>query len=508
MRRKISAAALSPAITVAIIVMAFSSTFSRDRLLPAPGTTGSASDAASGSFAGAWRLSRGERVSVAVVATDSSVAALVRSRAPASEVIHENPGSDGRHAKERPVVEDASLARSVESVIAKNPRVLLVALARPGSYPRTEEALARADSRGILIVAPAGDEGLSQERIPASVPGVLSVATLTDQGFLADTANVGPRTTLSARAATSVEAAAQVAAVAALAFGYDARLTSAEVRRALEGGELAARPRPRAGEAAVLEPASVLERLRPRARAVVLRDVRVVPFGVPEGEPARIKALMISVGRLPARGDLVATLPGGSEVRAPYGPLAPGEEREVELELVPRSTGSRVRSRTADGGVLDASPAAVTLCARSCAAIVGLAVLPPYQRSPALRIVRASVTGTLRVSVLVENTGPEVERSAWVKLAAGSGRDPRSGWEGAEPPRWPEVPVPVLACGERAHLELDASWLSRPGAPATVVEVGVELLRRPTGFRETLEDRRTLTIDPRPPGRMRVGAER
>src|SRR5438445_136629 len=82
------------------------------------------------------------------------------------------------------------------------------------------------------------DEGVSHERYPAATEHVLGVAAISSLGCLSDATNAGARTGVAARAEDSFEAAARVAAACALARALDPSLTAAELRRALEAGEV------------------------------------------------------------------------------------------------------------------------------------------------------------------------------------------------------------------------------------------------------------------------------
>src|SRR5581483_4126605 len=83
----------------------------------------------------AWRLSRGEGASVAVVGTDEALVARVRAVAPGARVFfiscrEERAGPARGRARARAPDADAGLARCIESALAERARVILIAAAR------------------------------------------------------------------------------------------------------------------------------------------------------------------------------------------------------------------------------------------------------------------------------------------------------------------------------------------------------------------------------------------
>ncbi len=121
------------------------------------------------------------------------------------------------------------------------------------SDPALADAIALADSLGIVVVAPAGSEELTQTLYPAALPGVVSVAASdVGGGFLASASTSGFETTAAPGAETECAAlgggtitrlgssisAARVAGVAGLALLANPSLTPAQVRQVLRYGSV------------------------------------------------------------------------------------------------------------------------------------------------------------------------------------------------------------------------------------------------------------------------------
>jgi len=433
----------------------------------------------------AWRISRGEGVTVAVVATEARLEQAVRARAPRASVIHVEPRPERRTRRRAEDHDDdgSALAAAIDAALERGARVILVAAALRSRENRVAESVRKAREKGALVVAPAGDEGLSVERFPANEPGVVGVAALASGAALSAQTNAGSRTALAAAGATSFDAAAEAAAAAALAFAFDPSLGAADLVRAFAAGPIASRATARGAEPSRLSVPLLLDTLRPRSRTAVVRDARVLPAHVPSGEPARLAFTVRAVGRLPARGP-IAVEGGGARLLVPFGSLAPGESRELEAELVLRAQGRPDPVRTLDGGVLAASPVVLVLRAERDFATVACDVVPPHQRSCALRLVRVAVHQGLALEATVENAGPEAEESAEVRLVAPGGRV------------LGRTPLAPLAAGERQTVELEAA--PEPEDAASALHAVLEVARRPAGFRETVEERWPLALDPAP----------
>jgi hypothetical protein len=420
----------------------------------------------------AWRLSRGEGVTVAVVATETRLADAIRARAPWASVLHVEPQPERRTRKRAEDRDDegVALAAAIDAALELKARVILVAAALRGRESRVVESLRKAREKGALVVAPAGDEGLSIERFPASEPGVVGVAALASGSALAAGTNAGARTALAAPGATSFDAAAEAAAAAVLAFAFDPSLGPADVARALTAGPIASRATPRGGEPSRLDVPLLLDTLRPRSRSAIVRDARVLPVHVPSGAPARLAFTVRAVGRLPARGP-IAVEGGGTRLLVPFASLAPGESRELEVEVLLRAGGPSAALRTADGGVLAASPASLVLRVERDFATVACDLVPPHQRPRSLRLVRVAVRQGLALAATIENAGLDAEEGAEARLVAPGGRV------------LGRAALPSLASGERRTVELEGTSPPPEDTPS-VLRAVLEVARRPAGFRE------------------------
>ena len=448
-------------------------------------------------FPEAWHLSRGEGVTVAVLASEGSPwLELVKRAAPEARVLALDPdttsGTEAQH--------DRALARTLDSAHTQGARVILVPETRRRLLATSTAAIARVTSAGVLVVAPAGDEGLAHERLPAALPTVVSVAALDARGALEPASNLGSRTIVAARGRDSHEAAALVAGAAALAFGYDREITTRELTAALAGG---ARVDAREGFVgpATLDARALLERLRPRSRAFALEDARVLPGLVPAGERATARVTVLACGRNPARGSVAVAVPGSAPLTLPFGPLEPGERAVLEGELVPHA-GSFAPVRSRDGGLVPGAPLEATFRSGPCETRARFLAVPGDQRPPGLRLVRVEAAVGLRLEVVVENTSVVPEASGLVRLVLG--KDTLG-----------EASVPELAPGRRARIALVGRV---PSGTASPVDARLEVVRRPKGFHESVESSVPVRLDTlgapaprrraRPEGAGRAGHEK
>jgi hypothetical protein len=227
-----------------------------------------------------------------------------------------------------------------------------------------------------------------------------------------------------------------------------------------------------------------IEAVRPRSRRVEIREVRLSPRRVTTGGRVVATARLVSVGSLPVRGPITLETEAGA-VNVPFGPLAPGEEVVVRTELVARATKRARLARAADEGPYLASSFVVDFHVAGVSTTASAQIVSPLQHVPGLEIV--AVEKASRIDVTVENTGTDEERSGFVRIV-GPGHESLT-----------EQPLPRLAAGERATIAL--------GPRGGALQVTVEAFRRPPGFRETVEDRRPLVLDPPDPVR-RHGARR
>lgn len=456
--------------------------------------------------AAALGLSRGAGVNVAVVSTGGGLADQVRAHAPGARVVRiplelragstraraarpDERAQDRADERAQDRADDRAIARAIDRAVADGARVVLVGVTRRDEGERTTEAIRRAIEAGALVAAPAGDEGLSHERSPAATEGVIGVAALSSTRCLSDTTNAGARTTVAARGGSSFEAAAAVAAASALAFAFDPELNALELRRALEAGERVTRVSARGAAPSRLDLAELLDRVRPRSRAAVIRDVRVVPRHVPRGETARVRASVTAIGRLATRGPLVVHVEGLREVAIPFGPLAPGRTVELEAEMLPRVVGEPSVQRTADEGLLAVAPIVAIVRAQGTSLSATLDIVGAGERPPCLEIVSIAAADRLVVRVRVENASAAVEANAVVRLVGPGGSV------------LAEADAGTLAPGERPWVELAGRVESERAVEA--LRVQVEVVRRPPGMRETVHARCPLVLDARgaPPPR-------
>ncbi len=282
------------------------------------------------------------------------------------------------------------------------------------------------------------------------------------------------------KAVLAAVAAASVAGAAALRF------------------ELETGPRPSGessqGSAPTLDVSQDQERMRPRSRLVEIREARLSPRRVTAGGKVVATARLVSVGSLPVRGPITIEADVRT-VSVPFGPLAPGEEVLVRAEFVARAN---VRARialSADEGPFSAAPFVVGFHVAGASATAKAQVVSPLQHVPGLEIEAVDVGERLRLEVVVENTGTDEETSGVVRLTGSGGES------------LVEQEIPRLAPGARATIALRPPGARVRRAPG-ILHAVVEAVRRPAGFRETIEDRWPLVLDPPPDPGRRDGARR
>ena len=159
---------------------------------------------------------------------------------------------------ERGRVSASRLARAIEYAVEHGARLIFVGAGFLGPDGAVANAVARAESNGIPVIAPAGSLGPLQILYPAAFPSVIPVAMAEDRarprgavaaaGGNVRTAALGGRTVV--RSGSSV-AAARVAAIAARVLQERPGLTTAQLRQLARGGRTvdldAMAPAPSAG---------------------------------------------------------------------------------------------------------------------------------------------------------------------------------------------------------------------------------------------------------------------
>ena len=234
-------------------------------------------------------------------------------------------------------------------------------------------------------------------------------------------------------------------------------------------------------------------RMRPRSRLVEIREARLSPRRVTAGGKVVATARLVSVGNLPVRGPITIETDART-VSVPFGPLAPGEEVLVRAELVARANVRAMLAVSADEGTFSAARFVVGFHVAGASATATAQVVSPLQHVPGLEIEAVEVGERLRLDVSVENTGTDEEASGVIRLAGPGGES------------LVEQEIPRLAPGARATIALRPAGarLRRVSGLHAVVEA----VRRPAGFRETIEDRWPLVLDPPPDPGRRDGARR
>ena len=105
---------------------------------------------------------------------------------------------DVRVANGKGVGNTAEVAEGVLWAVDQGARVINISLGSNGDSPWLAQAVAHAQSRGVIVVASAGNERAAQLDYPAAYPGVLSVGAVDAQGVQAYFSNSGQGLFLSA----------------------------------------------------------------------------------------------------------------------------------------------------------------------------------------------------------------------------------------------------------------------------------------------------------------------
>ncbi|MET7320211.1 S8 family serine peptidase [Streptomyces sp. NPDC005549] len=276
----------------------------------------------------AWKLSRGQGVTVAVVGSGVSLAApalegrvttvgdagedcvghgtfiaglIAAARtdgtafqgvAPAARVL------GVRGTDERGIPSAERVATGIRAAVDRGARVVSVASALPTGKKELTDAVRHAVEHDVLVVAPVAPDAeprpgdrTAEAYWPAAAPGVLSVVGVGEDGAALKSAvgsaaaelaapggpviGVGPRGEGHFIAAGSSAAAAYTAGAAALVRAYDPDLTAAETADRLT---LSAAP---AGEAARLDPYAALSMVSAASRAPAAAPVESEPLRLP-----------------------------------------------------------------------------------------------------------------------------------------------------------------------------------------------------------------------------------
>jgi subtilisin family serine protease len=87
----------------------------------------------------------------------------------------------------------AAIIQSIEYAIDKNARVLNMSFGSTGESSALNAAIQEAEQNNILVVASAGNAGVTDPRFPAAtnLPNIISVASTNAQGFLSTFSNFG-----------------------------------------------------------------------------------------------------------------------------------------------------------------------------------------------------------------------------------------------------------------------------------------------------------------------------
>ena len=198
-----------------------------------------------------------------------------------------------------PAVDQGLIAQAITEAIAPTwdggiaASIIYIGAGAVGNDPRVAAAVDAARQAGVLVVAPAGSEGLNQTLYPAALDSalenVVSVVAVDAGGELLRSANTSGRETVAVMAervqTTSLDgayversgssvAAATAAGVAGAVLAKEPGLSAAQVRQILQA---AVDPASARGLYGLLEPVLALQRTSLTFRDVAVRGFVVLP---------------------------------------------------------------------------------------------------------------------------------------------------------------------------------------------------------------------------------------
>ena len=90
------------------------------------------------------------------------------------------------------------IATGIAWAVERGAAIINLSLGGPGESPLLAGAVANARSKGVLVVAAAGNGGSGVVEVPARIPGVLAVSATNDAGALAAFSSYGPEIAVAA----------------------------------------------------------------------------------------------------------------------------------------------------------------------------------------------------------------------------------------------------------------------------------------------------------------------
>ncbi len=260
----------------------------------------------------------------------------------------------------------ADVAAGIVHAVDSGAHVVLMSLGSSLPSPLLDDALAYAETRGVLVVAAAGNRNTHVDLFPAADPRVISVAALAADDRLAGSTALSPTTDLlvagveigaalprgshATVTGTSV-AAARLAGAAALVRELAPNLELPALRSLLRG---ATRPLPlfatqpdlsRVFRAGIFDPTRLLAELDSPSQAPRLGDPRVLPALAVRGEQVACSVRLSNVGVQATSPQRVSVEIAGQSVGVlEVGALAPGAETVATLRVLAPATGDVVFS--------------------------------------------------------------------------------------------------------------------------------------------------------------------
>ncbi|MBI4614490.1 MAG: S8 family serine peptidase [Planctomycetes bacterium] len=410
-------------------------------------------------------------------------------------------------ADSRGVATFAAMARGILHAVEHGARIINISMGSRADSQALRDAVRFAYEKGVLIVAPAGNDDTNLEMVPARYPEVLSVASTASDGNLATTTSLGfatdiaapgenlittcPQSLYSPVSGTSC-ASAIVAGAAALVLSVEPSLDGRQVAAILKR---TAKPIPAVEEQFGIfgfgrldVPAALAEASTGFVDAGI-RRVRVLPERAKPGQTVRVLAEVANLGNRDLAGLSVGMAGAGKIEPASIESLPVGESRTVEFEAVASARANwtveiaPLRQGEGNGPL----PLPWTGDARSA----------NDRASVPLRIARGNVRelaiaglafedlsfegGRVRYAVTVENRGNVEAAGVALDLSVAGDREYHS----------ERVALPVLAPGA-SHV-VESAWTVPAETPAE--KLGLDIRIRSAGRdREPRNDSATFTF--------------
>ncbi len=369
----------------------------------------------------------------------------------------------------------ADVAAGIDFAIQQGARVINLSMGAPVGSQALEDAVNRALTAGLTVVAAAGNDPVHHATFPARYPGVVAVTTLSADGELGYDSVIAQEVTCGAPGeelittlpggvygfvSGSSGAAAFASGVAALCFSRNPALTGADVTRILQ---MARRPIVALKDVepvyrfGSLDAELAVLRADPAYHDVAVTDLRVYPRKPIPGQPGQGVVELTNEGNVAIAGQVIrlAHVAVGTGQRIEVGvttvDLQPGERREVVFPFTAPAAGRylfRATASTQPAETETADNERIVDTTIDANAEADLRVVDRTISDPTL------AAGQVTTTVTIENRGTAAASNVTVDgmvYAAGSTLAPAPG---VVPTPLAQQVIPQLAVGARAQVQL------------------------------------------------------